>query len=285
MSQTIRVKPLAAAALLAALCAALAACMLMPGKFTSSLDIRRDGTFSFAYTGEINVLALSEMAKSGRKQDEFRPEPCHDEADEGERECTGEELASQRRSWEESNRSASDNRRRERESMKAMLGGLDLEDPEAARDLAARLRAQAGWRRAEYRGNGTFDVDFAITGRLDHDFAYPTIERFPLANAFVQVTLRKDGAVRVDATGFAPGVEGPGIGGLMMGAASMGGARGKDSPPVPQPDGVFTIRTDGAILANNTNDGPAADTTGQRMVWRIDGRTVAAPMALIRLTP
>jgi len=48
-------------------------------------------------------------------------------------------------------------------------------------------------------------------------------------------------------------------------------------------DGTFTITTDGAILANNTDEGPAAGTTGKQLSWKITRRTTAAPMALIQL--
>ena len=44
---------------LAALLAApllLASCLLSPGKFVSSLDIRKDRSFTFAYQGEIILL-------------------------------------------------------------------------------------------------------------------------------------------------------------------------------------------------------------------------------------
>lgn len=37
---------IAAAGLLAALCAALAACLVLPGKFAETLDIRQDGRFT-----------------------------------------------------------------------------------------------------------------------------------------------------------------------------------------------------------------------------------------------
>ena len=278
-------KRLPRALLLGALCAALAACMLMPGKFTSSLDVRRDGTFAFAYAGEINVVALSQMAQTARGKDAFRPTPCYSDGGSAERPCTPAELATQRKSWDEAKRASTDGSPRERESMKALLGGLDLEDPRAAHELAARMRSQAGWRRADYLGNGTFAVDFAIAGRLDHDFTYPTIERFPLANGFVTVSRRRDGTVRVDAPAFGPSGQGSTLGGLMMGAAS-GMRAGKDGelPPIPQADGTFVIRTDGEILANNTDSGPEADTSGKRLSWRVDPRTAAAPMALIKLS-
>lgn len=37
----------------------LSGCLLSPGKFTSSLDIRKDGSFSFAYAGEVIVAEPS----------------------------------------------------------------------------------------------------------------------------------------------------------------------------------------------------------------------------------
>lgn len=40
----------------------LAGCLLLPGKFTSGIDLRKDGSFSFTYKGEIHVLALSKLA-------------------------------------------------------------------------------------------------------------------------------------------------------------------------------------------------------------------------------
>ena len=42
----------------------LSACLLTPGKFDSSLNIRKDGTFTFTYRGE--VLAQDMASSSGR---------------------------------------------------------------------------------------------------------------------------------------------------------------------------------------------------------------------------
>ena len=53
---------------LAALLAApllLASCLLSPGKFVSSLDIRKDRSFTFAYQGEILLLDPSEGIQDG----------------------------------------------------------------------------------------------------------------------------------------------------------------------------------------------------------------------------
>jgi hypothetical protein len=257
----------------------LAACLFAPGKFTSSLDLRKDGRFSFVYTGEIHMLALSKMAEemNGDKK-AFTPEKCHSDDGFDERPCTAREIAEQKQAWEDERKRGAEKRRSDAESMKAILGGIDPSSPRAAEELAQRLRRQAGWKRVTYKGDGLFDVEFEIAGKLDHDFTFPTIERFPMANAFVQVALRSDGTVRVDAPGYAS------AGGEPFRSMMTGfGAKENGSSNAPQVDGTFTIRTDGAILANNTDLGPQADASGQKLDWTVNPRTTAGPTALIRL--
>lgn len=276
-----------ALAVLLGLAMALAACMLSPGKFMAELDLRKAGTFRFSYTGEIHVLALSKLAEAmgrgGSASDTFSPKPCF-ESDGGgaERKCSAQELASQKADWEEARSQTARSRAREAESLKAMFGGIDPASPRAAEELAARLRRQAGWRRVTHRGDGLFDVEFVIEGRIDHDFTFPTIERFPSANPFVQVIRRTDGTVRVDAPGFAPMASGEPYRGWMQAAAlSEGNQRG---PQLPEMDGTFAITTDGDVLANNTDEGPQPGTTGKRLEWKVSGRSPAAPTALLRLS-
>ena len=50
--------------LIAALAAPLllTGCLLSPGKFTSSLDLKRDGSFTFTYVGEIVMIDMSTAA-------------------------------------------------------------------------------------------------------------------------------------------------------------------------------------------------------------------------------
>lgn len=261
----------------------LSGCFLSPGKFDAALDLRRDGAFSFEYRGQIYLMALSEFAKMADAADKEEFEAsCVDEETYQERECTGQEIAEQRAEWEE--KQAEDER--ESEAMMAMLGGIDPGDPEAAAELARRLEKQHGWRQVTYSGDGVFEVDFAIASRIDHDFAFPTIEQFPMANFFVVATRRQDGAVRIDAPGFAQQAGSNPMQGFMSGmagfmAADEGG--GEDAPTIPEMEGTFRIVTDGEILANNTNEGPADVANGRQLTWDISKRTVAAPMALIRL--
>jgi hypothetical protein len=148
-----------------------------------------------------------------------------------------------------------------------------------------------------HKGDGVFDVSYKITGTMGHDFMFPLIEGFPTTNPFVQVYLRKGGQVRINAPGFAvQNSETGGLGtllgaGSVAGLAAMGAAEeatknGEDPamiPGVPQIDGTFTIRAASGmrILANNTDEGPVAETAGEALVWQINPRTAQAPTALI----
>ncbi len=264
--------------------ALLSACFLAPGRFVSTLDIRKDGHFTFSYAGEIHMLALSKLAEDA-VEEEFKQDSCIDDESGEERECTRSEIAEQKKLWEEGRQIRTEQRKRDAEQMRALLGGIDPSDPKAADQLVERLRRQEGWKRVDYKGNGLFDVDFAVTGKLTHDFAFPTIERFPMANPFVQLSLRKDGAVRLDAPAFAANPADP-MRMMMLGnAAGLGGDDSK--PNLPETSGTFTLTTDGAILANNTDEGPQLATTGKQLRWTIGGspmgNTPTAPMALVQL--
>ena len=281
-----RWKAAAAVAFAAVGALALAACIVSPGKFESTLDLRRDGTFTFTYNGEIYLLALSKLAEMSARQDQpFAETACYDDETFEERPCTEAELAEQRESWEQQAESRRQQAEREAEQMRQFLGGIDPADPAAAEELAARLRRQEGWKRVEYRGDGLFEVEFALSSQLGHDFAFPTLERFPLSSSFVVANLRQGGGVRVEAPGFAS--QG-GINPLQAGMASGFSAvaqetDGEASPQVPEMDGTFRIVTDGRVLANNTDEGPVAGSGGQVLEWKVNRRTQAAPMALIQL--
>lgn len=276
--------------MLAGLGLALSGCLLSPGAFTSRLELRQERTFSYSYEGEIHFLALSKLAEMGAQSesgpDEFSAEPCYDDEPFKERACTSEEIAEQERAWQEGREARVQKREREAEMMRAMLGGLDPADPRAASEMAARLERQRGWNKVIPRGDGLFEVSFAISGPLGHDFVFPTMEGFPIANTFVQIALRDDETVRVDAPGFAAQAAANPYQGMMAGMASAfsAGGEGQDEiPRMPAIDGTFTLVTDGEILANNTDEGPRHTPAGRTLEWRINERTRSAPMALVRL--
>ena len=286
-----RWKVAAATAFTVAASLALAACIVSPGKFEATFDVRRDGTFTFAYEGEIYLLALSrlaEMSNQAEASEEFVATPCYDDEDFEERPCTEDEIAEQRRYWDEQAEARRQQAAREAEEMRQFLGGIDPADPAAASPRALRLRRQQGWKRVDYRGDGLFVVEVAITSRLGHDFTFPTLEGFPMSNSFVIANLRQANTVRIEAPGFgAQGGANP-VQGMMAGMATAlpsatAAEDGDAMPPIPEMDGTFRIVTDGRILANNTDEGPVEGAGGQVLEWQVNRRTQSAPMALIQL--
>ncbi|HQS69994.1 MAG: hypothetical protein B7Y36_11160 [Novosphingobium sp. 28-62-57] len=270
----------------------LAGCLLLPGKFTSAIDLRKDGAFSFTYKGDIHVLALSKVAASERARTsadaKFEPSPCYSPNSGDEQECSAEELAEQKKAWEEdieaSKVASAEKRKSDEQMMKTMLGGIDPTDPRAAQEFADRLRRQKGWKSVVDKGDGRFEVEYAIAGRLDHDFSFPTVEKLPMVTPFITMMRRADGGVRIDAPAFASAPAGAPFMGM---AAAMADGKnqkaGADGMPVL--DGVLTLTTDGDILANNTDDGPVASTTGKMLKWQVNARANDAPTALIRIAP
>ncbi|HNN56570.1 MAG TPA: hypothetical protein PKG84_09520 [Novosphingobium sp.] len=283
MNLNVTGRRLAAAGLAVLLSMALAACLVLPGKFTSTLDLRKDGRFSYTYSGEIFLLGLSKLAQmDSAANDKFEPSTCYnDDDDMTERECTKDELAQQQSEWEDSHKAAVEKKKKEAEEMRAMLGGIDPSDPKAAEELAARLRRQAGFTRVDYKGDGVYDVDFAVSGHLDYDFTFPTMERVQMTLPFVVLNRRNDATVRFDAPAFTAANNG---GMNAMGAGMAAGDPGmQDIPNMPQLDGHLVLTTDGQILANNTDEGPQRDPAGQKLEWHVTPRSGAAPTALIKL--
>ncbi|TCJ39031.1 hypothetical protein E0504_12145 [Parafrankia sp. BMG5.11] len=292
-----RPRRFAAAAITAAAALLLAGCLLTPGKFASTLDIRKGGAFTYTYDGEIHLLALSKLAQMGQgaKTEETFTAFCADDDTFEQRDCTPEEEAEQRQAWDDGAAARLAKKDQEAAAMRAMLGGIDPADPAAAEELAARLRRQAGWSRVDYKGDGLFDVRFALSGKLDHDFVFPTLEGFPMANFFVTATRRQGGTVRIDAAGLvSPAGTNPFqammMGGMMAGAADEAtrvaaeAGEGSVTPPVwPVTEGTFTVTTDGEILANNTDEGAATGARGKTLAWTINVRTKQAPTALIKI--
>lgn len=270
----------------------LAGCLLLPGKFTSTIDLRRDGTFSFSYKGDIHVLALSKVAANDRVRSEdeaaFEPSTCYSPTSGEEQECSAEELAAQKKTWAEDIEArriaAADKKKSDEQMMKAMLGGIDPSDPRAAQEFADRLRRQKGWKSVVDKGDGRFEVDYEISSKLTHDFSFPTVEKLPMVTPFITIMRRADGGVRIDAPAFASAPAGAPFMGM---AAAMADGKnqkaGGDGMPVL--DGLLTLTTDGDVLANNTDDGPVAGTTGKMLTWKVNARAKDAPTALIRITP
>ena len=288
------------AALVVAAPLLLTACFLVPGKFASNLDIAADGKFSFAYKGEIAVLGFAEMVAEGdrdrkRKAERYdgkcygplpkgakpepkpqasidkpadgaRPDPGIMETPPGERACTEDEQVAMAERRAE--RDAED--RLKTEKFKQMFG-FDPEAEDSLETFAAELRKQEGWKSVVYKGNGVFEVDYRITGRLDRDFVFPVYPRTTAVFPMVIATRAADGTVSLRAPGFAAG---SGAGELMYGRSQQG--RDPNQPPT---DGIFTVTSHAKLVSSNAEGGPA----NGKLAWTITSGTTAIPEAVVRI--
>ena len=284
------------AAVVVALCALLlSACFVLPGKFAATLDLRKDGHFTYTYNGQIVILGLTklaEMAMAQKPKPEFAPSACYKKDGETERDCTPAEVTAQMKDWQAAQTAQAEKDARDKEMIVKALGGIDPTDPKASAQFAEHLARQAGWKSVVSKGDGRFEVDYAIAGRLTHDFTFPTVERMPMLIPFVSVIRRNDGSVRMDAPAFSSGQSAGPLAGFAGMAGALGGADKPDSikpgekpatpPGFPVLDGHFMLHTDGTILANNTDEGAKAEPGAQRLEWMVNPQTTAPPTALIR---
>lgn len=310
---------LAQMAAIAAAALMLTGCLLSPGKFVADMAVMRSGGFTFAYKGEIHLLGLSQLVAMGAAMDskgaDFVPDPCYGDpaqidgavlktalqqdgeawAEEAlERECTAAELDQQRSAWDDRRAAKKAEDARTIEMVKTLLGGIDPSSPDAIDEFIVRIKKQKGWREVVHQGDGLFLIDYAITGRIDQDFTFPVIEKTQGFSPFVVAAARANGAVRIDAPAFAAagggsGFLGGGMGGLLQIMQTVGSTSDSDEAKMfanlPKPQGTFTIRTDGDILTNNTDDGPAVTDGKKVLQWTINARSTKAPEALIMLDP
>ena len=155
--------------------------------------------------------------------------------------------------------------------------GLPGLDDESNRVFAAKLTKYAGWRSVVYRGNGMFDVDYHFVGRATQDFLFPALPDNDLIVPFIAIRRRADGSVLVTA----PAMTG-GAGPLGSAHGHMGGDMTKGGP-VSRAQGRFTVITDGEILTNNSEDGPAPHPLGRQLHWDVGPASNKIPETLIRL--
>lgn len=270
-------KPLLAAVVLPL---ALAACLFLPGKFESTLDIRADRSFAFTYKGEIQALDLKRL--TGKAMEAAMASEIEEGSKTEEKESE-DPTAFSNASWVQDVPAADPDL--------ALTPKEKAERDAEYRELAAQVAKEAGYRKVEYRGDGLFYIDYAISGRLTHGFAFPFNQDAEMVFPFVVVDLRGKDGVRVKAPGFAEqkmgSMGGPATSGA-MGAMSegmgegMGKAMGFDPAKI---DGSFTLTTDAEIVSQNQEDGARTTGANRTIVWKINQRTKDAPMAVLRVAP
>lgn len=242
----------------------LTACLWGPGKFSSDLTLRKDGSFILDYRGEIVLETADAMAKPP-----WQPSMAHCTSNDGKpRPCNASEIAEQKDAYEKKQRS-------DEEAAKAF--GLPGSDEESNRAFAAKLMKYAGWRSVSYAGKGVYNVDYHMQGRLTQDFVFPLMPDSNFVIPFIALRRRSDGAVLVSAPGLTGGtnVFGP--------MAQQVGGEAKSSGPPSRAQGRFTVHTDGDIVTNNSEDGPSADPLGHQVHWDISPGSNKLPESLVRL--
>ena len=279
------------AAVVVVFCALLlSACFVLPGKFAATLDLRKDGHFTYTYNGQIVILGLTklaEMAMAQKTKAKFSPSTCYKKDETTERDCTAAEVAAQKTDWEAEQKTAAERDARDKDMIVRALGGVDPNDPKSAAEIAQRLSGQAGFKRVTYQGGGIYDVEYAIGGQLTYDYAFPTIERMPQVLPFIVLNRRANGEVRIDsplmqqAAMAMPGGNAAQIFSQML--ALKDGKPAAEVKDFPVVNGHFTLTTDGVILSNNTEHGAKAVPGGKQLDWDINFFTAIAPMALVGL--
>lgn len=233
----------------------LSACLVTPGRFDSTLDIRADRSFSFTYKGEI---LASDMGKG------LGSMPGNDDP------INGATPRDQQSSLRTALRSGTQGKAEERFDVKDDKG-----DEQQMQAIAAALSKEKGFRSARYMGNRRFEIDYAISGRLTHAFLFPFNSDAQIVLPFVAVELRGEDRARVKAPGYSNGYD--------KSQNPMGGNGGDDAAKAL--DGTFTLTTDAEIVSQNQEDGAQDMAQGKRIVWKITPLTGEAPAATLKFRP
>ena len=277
----------------------LSGCLWGPGKFTSELALRKNGSFVLDYRGEV-VLQMpdekgppagpwkADMARcyaDGRSEVVSDTIPITLEPDDGTdseesdevRNCTADDVARLKAEYDKKAAEKNAERLKESDNM-AKLFGLPGADDASNRRFAENLMKYKGWRSVAYKGKGVFDVDYHVEGRIGQDYAFPIMPNSDLIIPFITIRQRNDGSVMVTAPALTGG-SGP-----FSARAKMLNLpdKGNDGP-VSRAEGRFTIVTDGEILTNNSEDGPVAHPAGRQVHWDVGPGSDKIPEMLVRL--
>lgn len=275
----------------------LGGCLWGPGKFTSDLALRKNGTFVLDYRGEILLQMPDDKGAAPLPWDNDmascyvdgraeivdtdisidKAEDSDSDANEvKKRTCTAAQLAKLKAQHEKERAEKVEQRRKESENVAKMLG-LPSSDDESNRRFAANLMKYQGWRSVIYKGKGVFDVDYQFEGRVDQDYAFPMMPESDIVIPFVMIRRRQDGTIMVTAPALTGG-SGP-----LSGRAKMLNLPDKGDGPPSRAEGRFTITTDGEILTNNSEDGPVVGAAGRQVRWDVSSGTTKIPEMVVRL--
>ena len=211
-------------------------CVLTPGKFVSTLTVNADRSFAFAYKGEVIAVEAETTTSSGDTSEgaDNASVPAPATAD------------------------------------KAALAATEVK----RRGIAEALSKEAGYRSVVYKGDGKFEIDYAIRGTLDHGFVFPFNPDAQALVPFVMIELRQNNVVRVRAPAF-----GAPDSGFMGGMAGVG----PGAASTKFLDGMFTLDTDAEIVSQNNEDGAAKAGGRHTIAWRATPTSATSPTAVLKL--
>lgn len=237
------------------------------------------------YAAPLAYQAADDAAKAAEEAANATAEAANAAWQMTERECTPDEVATQKKDWDEQ-QAASKKRDEEQKKMaQMMLGGIDPKDPKTIARFTKEVERLAAWHKVEHIGNGVFMIDYSTKGRLADDFAFPVIPRYSLGEPMIHVTRWDNRRVRVEAPAFKTDPEMSVM--TMLGAGSMmgmtGGASSEKMPEAMAVKGTFTLTTNAPILANNSDEGPEEKGGMAVIRWDVGPATYGAPMALLKL--
>lgn len=263
----------------------LAGCLWGPGKFSSELMLKKDGSFVLDYRGEMVMQLPSDEAGGepwkpamahcfegtpifgGGSSSAAGSTPVHIE-----RPCTASEIAAQKVQHENHAAEA-----RQKAEQVAKVFGLPGLDDNSNRAFAAKLMKYQGWRSVSYRGNGVFDVDYHFIGHATQDFLFPMLPDNDLLIPFIAIRRRVDGSVLVTAPAFTGGQ------GALATRAGPSATQGMKGGLVSRAEGRFSVITNGEILTNNSEDGPEPRPIGHELHWDVSPASTKIPETLVRL--
>lgn len=235
----------------------LVGCAFSPGKFTSTLTILADRSFTFSYQGEVIAVDLaSEMAKG--MGDAFKG------LDDDEKKKKTTTALLRDATWQDEDGAATD-------------GDSAKDDAEEAAKKEAKFKAvaealtkEAGYRSVVYKGDGVFVIDYQISGSLTHGFLWPFNVDAEVIFPFVVVELRGADIVRVKAPAFGD---------------SDSAGKGKSDSANAKLDGTFTLVTDGELVSQNNEDGAKTEGNRRTITWKATPLSKDAPMAVVKVAP
>lgn len=229
----------------------LVGCLLAPGKFTSTLTINADRTFTYAYQGEVYAFDLNEAMKDM---------PSGNDDDDDTKKTDGASLKTT--AFDADQDKGTD----KKDDAKAKA-----DNDAKNREMATTLSKEAGFRKVEYVGDNKFLIDYQISGKLDHTYLFPYNLDAGIIIPFVAVELRANGTARVKAPGFANDTKDA--------AGGMGSDASKASAKL---DGTFILDTDAEIVSQNNEDGVKVVNGRKTVTWKATPLTSTAPMAVVR---